>query len=70
MGELVPRTAMTPEYKLPMLLLFFALSAVFAWVVARFFGDPVNRRLRVRYAERRIDASSAAGSSRVEFGEG
>ena len=49
MGDLVPRAEMSPENKLPMLALFFILSAVFAWAVARFYGDPLNRRLRARF---------------------
>jgi peptidoglycan/LPS O-acetylase OafA/YrhL len=70
MGQWVPRAAMTPEYKLPMLALFFVLSAAFAWVIARYFGDPINRRLRARYARRRLEDSSAMEPSRVKFGEG
>ncbi len=70
MGQWVPRAAMTPEYKLPMLALFFVLSAAFAWVIARYFGDPINRRLRARYARQRLEDSSAMEPSRVKFGEG
>lgn len=70
MGQWVPRAAMTPEYKLPMLALFFVLSAAFAWVIARYFGDPINRRLRARYARRRLEDSSAMEPSRVKSGEG
>jgi peptidoglycan/LPS O-acetylase OafA/YrhL len=70
MGQWVPRAAMAPEYKLPMLALFFVLSAAIAWVIARYFGDPINRRLRARYARRRLEDSSAMEPSRVKFGEG
>ncbi|GFZ88864.1 acyltransferase family protein [Dyella caseinilytica] len=48
--ELVPKTAMTIEQKLPMLAAFLALSAILAWLAARFFGDPLNRVLRSRFA--------------------
>jgi peptidoglycan/LPS O-acetylase OafA/YrhL len=70
MGELVPRAAMSPEHKLPMLAVFFVLSAVFAWTVARFYGDPLNRRLRARFTRREVDASRTVEPSRVRFEEG
>ena len=69
MVDLVPRAAMAPGRKLPMLALFFVLSAVFAWVVARFYGDPINRRLRKRFARPRSEGSIAIGPSRVVSGE-
>lgn len=50
MVEIVPKTVMTAERKLPMLALFFALSAVLAWGAARFVGNPSNRWLRGRFA--------------------
>lgn len=50
--ELVPKAAITPEGKLPLLLAFFLLSALCAWLVARFYGDPLNRRLRARFSRR------------------
>jgi peptidoglycan/LPS O-acetylase OafA/YrhL len=49
---LVPREAMTAGLKLPMLALFFGLSAALAWGVARFCGDPLNLWLRGRFARR------------------
>jgi peptidoglycan/LPS O-acetylase OafA/YrhL len=52
MGDLMPRAAMRPENKLPMLALFFVLSAVIAWAVARFYGSPLNSRLRARFTRR------------------
>ncbi|PTR34147.1 peptidoglycan/LPS O-acetylase OafA/YrhL [Luteibacter sp. OK325] len=70
MVELVPRAAMTPERKLPMLALFLVLSAAFAWGVARFFGDPLNRRLRARFVRRKVDASRTAEPSQVGFEQG
>jgi peptidoglycan/LPS O-acetylase OafA/YrhL len=70
MVELIPRAAMTPERKLPMLALFFALSAAFAWGVARFYGDPLNRRLRARFTPRKVDASRTVEPSQVRFEEG
>jgi peptidoglycan/LPS O-acetylase OafA/YrhL len=54
MVEFVPRTAMTMERKLPMFALFFAVSALLAWVSARFVGNPLNRQLRRRFARRSI----------------
>lgn len=53
MLELVPRTAMTVEHKLPMLGLFFGVSVLLAWAIARFIGNPLNQRLRRRYGRRR-----------------
>ncbi|KAF1007439.1 MAG: O-acetyltransferase OatA [Luteibacter sp.] len=50
--NLWPKAEMTPEWKLPMLAVFILLSAALAWVVARFYGDPLNRGLRRRYAKR------------------
>ena len=50
--ELVPRESMTPEGKLPLLLAFFLLSTLCAWLVARFYGDPLNQRLRARFGRR------------------
>lgn len=70
MGEVMPRAAMTPEHKLPMLVLFFVLSAGLAWAVARFYGDPLNRRLRARFTRTRTDAPSTIDPSRVRFEEG
>ncbi|UPG83974.1 acyltransferase [Luteibacter aegosomatis] len=57
----VPKAAMPHEVKLPMLLLFVVLSAAFAWVVARFYGDPLNRALRGRYAGARRTVSVMDG---------
>lgn len=51
--DLVPRAAMPDELKLPMFALFFVLSAIIAWLSARFVGTSVNRWLRRRYAQRR-----------------
>jgi peptidoglycan/LPS O-acetylase OafA/YrhL len=49
MNDWIPRAAMTVEHKLPMLVVFFVLSAIFAWAAARFCGDPLNRWLRQRF---------------------
>jgi peptidoglycan/LPS O-acetylase OafA/YrhL len=46
MQEIVPRAGMSAGRKLPMLVVFFLASACVAWVVARWYGDPLNRRLR------------------------
>lgn len=50
MVDLIPRAAMPESLKLPMLALFFGLSVLFAWALGRFVGDPLNRRLRDRFA--------------------
>lgn len=52
--NLWPKAEMTPEWKLPMLAVFILLSAALAWLVARFYGDPLNRGLRRRYAGRAV----------------
>lgn len=52
MQEAIPRADMSPGLKLPMLVLFFVASACIAWVVARWYGDPLNRRLRSASAGR------------------
>lgn len=49
MLEIVPRAAMADDWKLPVLVLFVALSGVSAWAAARFCGDPLNRWLRHRF---------------------
>jgi len=69
MVDRVPRAAMAPARKLPMLAVFFVLSALFAWAVARYFGDPINRRLRTRFAVRRMDAPSFGEPSPLRFEE-
>jgi len=45
----VPKASMPFDWKLPMFALFFALSVLLAWIVARFVGDPLNQWLRRRY---------------------
>ncbi|RUL70894.1 acyltransferase family protein [Dyella choica] len=60
MAELVPRAAMTVERKLPLLAVFFVLSAMLAWVTARFCGDPLNRWLRRRFAQSHFMAEGVA----------
>jgi peptidoglycan/LPS O-acetylase OafA/YrhL len=52
MVDVVPRSAMPGELKLPMFALFFVLSVTLAWLMARFVGTPLNRWLRRRYASR------------------
>ena len=52
---------MTVEHKLPMLAVFFGLSALLAGLVARFCGDPLNRSLRRRYAQRHTLSRGPAG---------
>lgn len=52
MVEIVPKGTLAAEYKLPMLALFFVLSIAVAWTVARYYGDPLNRRLRRRFVRR------------------
>jgi hypothetical protein len=36
-------------YKLPLLALFLAVSAIVAGLVARFYSEPVNARLRAAF---------------------
>lgn len=43
---------MSPGMKLPMLLGFLLVSSLMAWLVARYYGDPLNRWLRGRFASR------------------
>lgn len=50
--ESVPKAAMTPGEKLPMLAAFLLLSAVLAWMAARWYGNPLNRVLRHRFASK------------------
>ncbi|MET0255690.1 MAG: acyltransferase, partial [Luteibacter sp.] len=44
--DLIPRSAMPEDLKLPMFALFLLLSVIFAWLMARFVGTPLNRWLR------------------------
>jgi peptidoglycan/LPS O-acetylase OafA/YrhL len=72
MVESVPRAAMPVRHKLPMLAVFFALSAMLAWMAARFCGDPANRWLRDRFAQRSSKAhavSQALARGMVQAGE-
>lgn len=50
MVSFMPRAVMTSGLKLPMFAVFFVLSALLAWLMARFVGTPLNRGLRHRYA--------------------
>jgi peptidoglycan/LPS O-acetylase OafA/YrhL len=44
--DLLPRTSLPNALKLPLFVGFLAVSALLAAVVARYFADPVNARLR------------------------
>jgi peptidoglycan/LPS O-acetylase OafA/YrhL len=46
----VPKQALPHSLKLPLFLLFVLLSGLIAGVVARYFADPLNARLRRRLA--------------------
>jgi peptidoglycan/LPS O-acetylase OafA/YrhL len=46
MRDMVPKAALPYAAKLPLFALFVALSCLLAAVVARYFADPLNRRLR------------------------
>jgi peptidoglycan/LPS O-acetylase OafA/YrhL len=68
MVELVPKTSMTIEYKLPMLAVFLVLSSAMAWMAARVCGDPVNRLLRRRFVRqhaKRQEVANASGADAV-----
>jgi peptidoglycan/LPS O-acetylase OafA/YrhL len=46
MRDLVPKGTLPYAAKLPLFALFLALSCLLAAVVARYFADPLNARLR------------------------
>lgn len=46
MRSVVPRGAMTADWKLPGLVFFVAVSVCVAWAMARFYSEPMNARLR------------------------
>jgi peptidoglycan/LPS O-acetylase OafA/YrhL len=48
--DAVPKTLLQHAYKVPLLVLFLLASGLLARIVARFFADPVNARLRTRLA--------------------
>ena len=49
MRSFIPRGTMGYGYKLPLLALFLAVSAIVAGLVARFYSEPVNARLRAAF---------------------
>ena len=61
MKDLVPRTALSSGYKLPWLLLYLALSAGLAALVAARFSEPLNAILRRRLAPQARPGIPAAG---------
>jgi hypothetical protein len=44
--DLIPQPALAYGLKLPLFALFLGLSGLLAGIVARYFADPVNARLR------------------------
>lgn len=70
MVDLMPRTMMPTQLKLPMFALFFVLSAIAAWVTARFVGTPLNRLLRSRYASNEKNTGNLGGSLAPARGDG
>jgi peptidoglycan/LPS O-acetylase OafA/YrhL len=52
MRDIVPKTTLPYAAKLPLFALFLALSCLLAAVVARYFADPLNMRLRRYLADR------------------
>jgi peptidoglycan/LPS O-acetylase OafA/YrhL len=48
--DLIPKESLPAVYKLPLLAVFLALSALVAFCIARGFADPLNRYLRRRLA--------------------
>ncbi|AMO94577.1 acyltransferase family protein [Collimonas fungivorans] len=49
MRSFIPRGTMAYGYKLPLLTLFLAISAIVAGLVARFYSEPVNAWLRAAF---------------------
>lgn len=49
MRSVMPRGTMGYAYKLPLLALFLAVSAIVAGLVARFYSEPVNAMLRAAF---------------------
>jgi peptidoglycan/LPS O-acetylase OafA/YrhL len=49
MRSFIPRGTMAYGYKLPLLALFLAISAIVAGLVARFYSEPVNAWLRAAF---------------------
>jgi peptidoglycan/LPS O-acetylase OafA/YrhL len=47
----IPKANLAYAYKLPLFVLFLAASALLAGLVARYFADPVNARLRTHLAQ-------------------
>lgn len=47
MRDIVPKESLPPILKLPLLALFVLMSALLAGAVARFYAEPLNRRLRL-----------------------
>jgi peptidoglycan/LPS O-acetylase OafA/YrhL len=46
--DVVSQDGLLPGYKLPLLFGFILVSVFVAWIVARYWSEPVNRRLRVK----------------------
>jgi peptidoglycan/LPS O-acetylase OafA/YrhL len=64
--DLVPKATLPYAYKLPLLTLFLITSGLLAAIVARYFADPVNARLRMVLASgmRNVTRSPARRESR------
>jgi len=52
MRDMVPKATLPYAAKLPLFVLFLALSCLLAAVVARYVADPLNIRLRQHLARR------------------
>jgi len=60
MQELPMHRAIPEGLKPWLFLVFLALSALIAWVIARFYSEPMNRGLRARLVKRTVIATNLA----------
>ena len=60
MQELPMHRAIPEGLKPWLFLVFLALSALIAWVIARFYSEPMNRGLRARLVKRTVVTTGLA----------
>lgn len=63
--DLLPRDQLGYAFKLPWLLLFLAVSASAAALVARYVSEPINAALRSRFIAARVPSRDARAASRA-----